>query len=141
MRWFLLTFLFSSPALAWEFHPGLPCRLTHSMGADEVELTYDPTQPLYTISLTRSAGWKHADVFSIEFIGPRGLVISTDRQSISSDGKTLSVADTGFGNVLNGLQFNQIAHARLGAQSLDISLEWAANPVDEFRRCEAEAGV
>ncbi|MEX0281958.1 MAG: hypothetical protein AB3N13_12320, partial [Arenibacterium sp.] len=113
----------------------------HDMGVDTVELTFDPGLPLYTISLTRAQGWREADVFTIEFIGPSGLVISTNRQEISADGGTLSVADTGFGNVLNGLQFNQLARARLGAQVVDISLDGAAEPVEKFRRCRAEAGV
>lgn len=136
-----MLFPLSQPAFAWEFHPGLPCRLTHDAPAGAVELTFDPTRPLYTISLTRADGWRAGDVFSIEFTGPAGLVISTNRHELSADGRTLTVTDTGFGNVLNGLQFNQNARARLGTQVFDIPLSGAADPVDRFRRCTPVAGV
>jgi hypothetical protein len=42
--------------------------------------------------------------------GPRGNMISTSRHALSDDGRTLSVSDRGFGNVLNGLEFNVRSH-------------------------------
>jgi len=129
------------PASAWEFHPGQPCRLTHQASDGFVELTYDPSQPIYTIQLTRADPWQAAEVFSMQFVGPMGLAISTNRQVLSADRRTLTVTDTGFGNVLNGLQFNNSARAVLGDQYFDMALIGAREPVDRFRRCAPEAGV
>lgn len=124
---------------AWEFTPGLPCLLTHEFGSVSVELTYDPTAPLYTISVTQAAPFTPAPIFSIRFVGKAPLTISTDRHRFSNDGRTLTVQDRGFGNVLNGLQFNEVAAAMLGAQVIPIPLDGAAGPVAAFRDCTVEA--
>ena len=128
-------------AAAWEFTPGLPCRLTHETAQVQVALTYDPTQPLYTISLTQAAPWPRGAVFSLQFTGAAPLTISPDRHRLSADGTALTVTDRGFGNVLNGLQFNDVATGSLGNRSVTIPLEGAAEPVDRFRRCEVTAGA
>lgn len=137
----LLLILLSTPAISWEFTPGLPCRLTHQTAQIDVALTYDPTQPLYTITLRQTARWPEAAVFSLTFSGPAGLSISTDRHQLSPDRTALTVTDRGFGNLLNGLQFNDLATARLGDQSVAIPLTGAEGPVDLFRRCEVAAGA
>ena len=136
-----LLILSALPAQAWEFTPGIPCLLTHETADVSVELTYDPGVPRYTISLSRPQGFAPAAVFSITFIGPFPLGISTDRHQLSADGSTLTVEDRGFGNVLNGLQFNHTAVATLGTTRIEISLQDAAGPVAAFRDCRPQAGA
>ncbi|GFE51402.1 hypothetical protein So717_31550 [Roseobacter cerasinus] len=126
---------------AWEFTPGLPCQLTHETAEVVVELTHDPKQPLYSITLTRPTPWAWAPVFSMEFQGGAPLGIATDRHELSGDGTALTVTDRGFGNVLRGLALNDTAVASLGDQHVEIPLEGAADPVEQFRRCEARAGA
>ena len=148
----ILSLTLAQPVAAWEFTPGQPCLLTHSFHSDavkediEVKLTYDPTAPLYTISIRRSGGFSAGSVFAMTFMGPNPIRIQTDRQELSADRKTLTVMDTGFGNVLNGLQFNLIALAEFGEpplgaidQLLEIPLTGAAEPVAAFRACDAPA--
>lgn len=141
MRYLLCLFLSASPAYAWEFTPGLPCVLKHQTAEAEIELTYDPTQPLYTLSVRQNDVWPGAPVFAMRFDGPEGLTISTDRHALSRNGRTLSVADRGFGNVLNGLQFNDKATALLGDIAVSFPLDGAEQPVAAFRVCRAEPGV
>ncbi|WP_262386571.1 hypothetical protein [Roseobacter fucihabitans] len=133
--------LFATPVRAWEFTPGMPCRLTHETPEVSVELTYDPTQPLYTISLTRNVMWPHAEVFALQFEGHQALSIATDRHHIDKGGKRLTVADHGFKNVLDGLQFNETARAVTGNSSVSIPLAGALGPVKAFRNCAPVAGV
>ncbi|WP_300064024.1 hypothetical protein [uncultured Roseobacter sp.] len=133
--------MLATSAHAWEFTPGLPCRLTHETAEVAVELTHDPTQPLYSITLTRPAPWVPAPVFSMDFEGGATLGIATDRHQLNGDGTALTVTDRGFGNVLRGLAFNETAIATLGNQRVAIPLQGAAEPVEQFRRCEARAGV
>ncbi len=142
MRFFtLLLILAGHPAAAWDFTPGLPCRLTHDAAAAGVELTYDPTQPLYTITLRRPAPWPEADVFSLRFEGPAPLTISTNRHVLSDGGRALTVTDTGFGNVLDGLQFNRTATALIGGEEVTVPLDGAADPVAAFRLCRVDPSV
>ncbi|ABG30897.1 hypothetical protein CEP88_16220 [Roseobacter denitrificans] len=141
MRYALPLILFATACPAWEFTPGLPCLLNHEEGGAAVALTYDPTAPLYTISITTAEPWPVAPNFSMRFDGPSGLMISTDRQTFSADRRTLTVTDRGFGNVLNGLQFNESATATLGAATVRFSLSDAAEPVSDFRQCRASPGV
>lgn len=131
----------AAPAQAWEFTPGLPCRLHHTEGDIDVTLTFDPTQPLYSVTVTQPQPWPEADVFAMRFDGPAPLAIGTDRHQLDPTGRSVTVTDTGFGNVLNGLQFNDAATATLGDRSVSVSLEGAAEPVAAFRACEVEAGA
>jgi len=137
----LLLILAGQPAAAWDFTPGLPCRLIHDAAAAQVELTYDPTQPLYTITLRRPAPWPDAPVFSLRFDGPAPLTISTNRHVLSDGGRALTVTDTGFGNVLDGLQFNRTATALIGGEEITVSLDGAAEPVAAFRLCRVDPSV
>ena len=105
-----------------------------------MRLTFDPTGPLYTIAVTLDGPWNAAPVFAMKFDGRRPIFIQTDRFGLTDDDRTLSVADKGFGNVSNGLQFNDSATALLGNQAASVSLEGAAEPVAAFRAC-AEAGI
>lgn len=127
---------FGSAAQAWEFTPGTPCILTHETDSLAIELTYDPGAPLYTISLTQTIAFVSAPLFTMQFGSQLPITISTDQHVLSNEGRTLTVTDRGFGNVLNGLQFNSAAIAALGPQSFNIPLLEAADPVAQFRACD-----
>lgn len=130
-------FLSSMPAAAWEFTPGPVCLLTHATPEADVALTYDPAVPEYTITVSRSGRpFPVAPVFAMQFDGPRGLTISTTRhQNPEGDPARVRVTDTGFGNVLDGLQFNRTATALVGDEAIVFPLDGAAGPVAEFRAC------
>ncbi|MDJ0824836.1 MAG: hypothetical protein QNJ16_04970 [Rhodobacter sp.] len=141
MRLALFLALLATPLHAWEFTANPVCTLTHTAKSIEVTVTYDPRQAeAYAIAVTQPAPWPAAPVFSIHFDGPRGLTISTARHRLSNDNATLTVSDTGFGNVLNGLEFNATATAVLGDTEVPVSLEGAAPAVREFRAC-SEGGL
>lgn len=131
-----LVLLGAQAASAWEFTPGTPCLLTHETDISSVELTFDPTGPLYSISLTQAAPFVDAPIFSMQFAGQQPISISTDRHQLSNEGRTVTVVDRGFGNVLNGLQFNHTATATLGTQVMSFNLADAADPVAAFRACD-----
>ena len=139
MHMLLALILLAAPAQAWEFTPGLPCLLTHETEEARIELTYDPTRPLYTITLTRAEPWTEAPAFQMRFDGPQPRIIGTDRHRLSNGNRSLTVTDRGFGNVLDGLQFNRSATALTGDVALDIPLAGAAGPVAAFRACDAPA--
>lgn len=132
--------LFTGPAGAWEFTPVPICTLTSQTENGEVRVTYNPIDGLYKMHLSygkafEGLSWEPRSTFSIEFAGESGLTISTNRHVISENGKVLSVQDTGFGNVLNGLEFNSIAKAKTGSSTMIMSLSGAAEPVQAFRAC------
>lgn len=133
---YLLLLVSALPVQAWEFTPGTPCLLTHETPEVSVELTYDPTVPLYSISLTRPGAFAPAPIFSMQFQGRTPIGISTAEHQLSNGGRTLTVVDSGFGNVLNGLQFNDRVTATLGNQNVTIPLAGAAEPVAAFRKCD-----
>lgn len=133
MRQLLLLLLLTSPAHAWEFTPTPICTLSHSEASARVTLTYDHTTTLYTISVTAPQGWPTAPAFSIRFDGAAPNIISTQRHQ--SDGATLTVTDSGFGNVLDGLEFNATATAFTQTSAVTVSLDGAAGPVQQFRAC------
>ena len=126
----------AGPAWAWQAGvEGAICTLEHSGAEAQVRLTYDPAQPLYSIAIRRAAPWPEAAVFAIRFVGPRGLTISTGAHVLSDDGRTLTVTDRGFGNVLNGLEFNAAALAMAGDAVVALDLAGAAPEVAAFRAC------
>lgn len=137
----LILFLTASPAAAWEFTPGLPCVLRHASDTAAIELTYDPTRPLYTVTVSQATPFDSAPLFSMSFEGDRPLQISTDRHIPSRDGRSVTVSDRGFGNLLNGLQYNDRVAAILGTAEVSFSLAGAAPAVAAFRNCKVEAGV
>ena len=51
-------------------------------------------------------------IFAIAFVGDSPFEITTNRHALSDDGQTLTVRDRGFGNVLNGMEFNTTAILR-----------------------------
>ena len=136
MRLALFLTLLTTSAQAWEFTPGLPCRLNHETSQARVELTYDPTRPVYTITITRTEAWPDAPVFGMRFDGPQGRAIGTSRHVLGEGGTSLTVTDRGFGNVLDGLQYNHTATAMAGDASVSFALDGAAEPVAAFRACD-----
>ncbi|MEM9755287.1 MAG: hypothetical protein AAF914_04805 [Pseudomonadota bacterium] len=128
--------LLASPAHAWEagMQDGL-CTLSHDEADVSVLITFDPAGPLYSFSIVRGAPWPDAANFGIRFLGPRAGMIVTDRHVLDVGGLRLSVTDTGFGNVLAGLEFNQIAEAMIGREVVAIPLDDAAPAVAAFRSC------
>lgn len=131
----LLLAALAGPAQAWTFSPVPVCTIAHETAEGSATVTFDPATALYAISLQRDAPWPAAPLFSIRFEGPRGLAISTDRHVLADGGHRLTVTDTGFGNVLDGLQYNRLALPRTGNAGLPLPLEGAAEAVAAFRAC------
>ena len=127
--------LAAQPALAWEFMPNPICTVSHETSEVTFKMTFDHASRLYALDLTTPDPWPSHPVFSIRFEGPRGLTISTTRQTYSKDRRTLTATDTGFGNVLNGLEFNRVATPMIGPLAIDIPLDGAAPEIASFRKC------
>ena len=128
--------LLATPAGAWEFRVDPVCTLSHEMTAGSVTVTYDPRLPVpYAISVTRAEPWPEGAVFGIAFGGVRDLTISTTRHVRGDGGRTLTVTDRGFGNVLDGLEFSARAVAFVGDATLSVPLAGAAPEVAAFRAC------
>ena len=117
------------------------CELAHTGEAADVLVTYDPRSGQYAIAITLDAPWPDAPSFAMRFDGPRANTITTDRHVLSDGGRTLTVTDQGFGKVLNGLEFNFVASAFSGDQSVAVSLTGAAPEVQKFRACVDGVGV
>jgi hypothetical protein len=134
--------LAATPAAAWQAgSDGRVCTLTHSAPEAEVLLTYDPAGPLYTITVTLPEPWPVHPVFAIAFEGGRALQIATDRHERSADGRSITVTDRGFGNVLDGLAQNRVAVIVQGPRAVPVSLAGAAPEVAIFRNCGALPAV
>lgn len=127
--------LTTAPVLAWEAKSGRICELTYDGVNASVRVTYDPAVPEYSIAVTSQRPWPNDPIFAMRFDGPRGNTITTGRQVISRDGTTVTVTDSGFGNVLNGLEFNQTATAVLGDRTVTVPLDDAGPAVRDFRVC------
>lgn len=136
MRLSAILAVLATPAAAWEFTPTPICTLTHETEAAALRITYDSTEYVLTLTL-KDGTWAPSPGFEIRFDGRRPLTISTDRHALG--GPELSVTDRGFGNVLDGLQFNDTATAFTDGQAITIPLQDAAEPVAAFRRCPAPA--
>jgi hypothetical protein len=136
MRLLLLALLAASPATAWEFTPVPVCTLRHATEEASVTVTFDLRQPEpYAIRLDRTAPWPEAPSFAIDYAGARPLTITTSRHRLSDGGTAVTVTDEGFGNVLDGLEFNATATAILGDVRAPFPLDGAAGPVRDFRAC------
>jgi hypothetical protein len=132
----LFALLVASPAQAWEFTPVPVCTLSHRTEDASVTVTFDPRQPEpYAIRVDRAAPWPEGPVFAIDYAGSRPLTISTSRHRLSDGGTAVTVSDEGFGNVLDGLEFNATATALLGDARVPFPLDGAAGPVRDFRAC------
>ena len=137
LRALLILLMTAAPALAWEARSGRVCELTHEGEATRIRLTFDPAIALYGITIMPDRPWAPGPIFAIRFDGPLGLTISTDRHVILGDGAALTVTDRGFGNVLDGLEFNNTATALLGDRAVSFSLDGAGPAVRAFRACAA----
>ena len=133
--------LMAAPAQAWEAGSGEVCELSHDGETASVRVTYDPAIRQYAIAISLDRPWSPAPLFAMRFDGPRSLTITTDRHVLSDGGTTLTVTDRGFGNVLNGLEFNLTATALLGTRAVAVSLEGAAPAVQAFRACADAVSV
>lgn len=133
MRSILTLILFAAPAHAWEFTPNPICTLSHTEPTADIAVTYDHATRLYAIAVTSPDGWPKAAAFSIRFDGAQPSTISTTRHS--TDANTLTVTDVGFGNVLDGLEFNATATAFTQTAAVTVSLTGAAPEVQKFRAC------
>jgi hypothetical protein len=136
MRMLLPLLLVAGPAQAWEFTPAPVCTLTHATPEASVTVTWDPRQAEpYAIRIDRAEPWPGGPVFAIDYVGGRPLTISTSRHRLGDGGTSLTVTDGGFGNVLDGLEFNETATALLGEARVPFPLAGAAEPVRAFRAC------
>lgn len=127
----------TAPANAWEFTPGSPCLLTSPPGDVAMALTYDPSAPRYTVSITAPEPWPKSQLFVMQFDGPIARQIGTNRHTLSDDGRTLTVTDSGFGNVLDGMAEGAQVVALAGDVAVVISLSGVKAPLAAFRACEA----
>jgi len=124
------------PALSWEFTADPVCTLSHSLPGAEIVLTYDPARPEYTLRLTRSdTPWPEAPSFALVFEGGYPLQLGTAEHRLTDAGATLVVRDSGFGNVLNGMERNRTAIALTGQTALRIPLDGVTEPLARFRAC------
>ena len=141
-RFALIISLIATPIWAWEFTDIPVCTVSHETGEISLKMTFDHGSGVYALALARPVPWPAGQVFSIRFDGPRGLTISTDRQVISDNGRKLTASDQGFGNVLNGLEFNQTATPALGGPHLVDELVELMHFLHELhRRLEVEVLV
>ena len=139
MRSALALILFASPAAAWEFSASPICTLTDTSEAGEMTVTYDPAITEYTITVTLPDGtWPDATTFGMAFANDSPISIQTDRFTRSADGRSLTVTDRGFGNVLNGLEFNSRAYAILGDMTVGFALDGIDPAITAFRNCPAD---
>ncbi|SEQ01044.1 hypothetical protein SAMN05428995_102302 [Loktanella sp. DSM 29012] len=125
-------------AAAWTFKADPICKMIQPTGGGSITVTYDPATGEYAMMLTLVTDhWVPSDRLTMAFIGARPFQISTDRHFLSDNDTRLTVTDTGFGNVLDGLQFNDVAQVRSGDQTMTIPLAGAAEAVAAFRNCPA----
>ncbi len=141
MRVLVFVLLSATPAAAWEAsREGPVCLLTQRTEEAEIIVSHDITKAVpYAIDLTVDGGWQDGPVFAIRFDGLGPRTITTDRHTLVGD--TLTVTDTGFGNVLDGIALNFVALATTGQTALVIPLEGAAPEVEAFKACAANLGV
>lgn len=135
MRALVLLFL-ATPAQAWDFTPTPICTIRNDTPTLQVRVTYDPGQAQpYAITLMRPDPWPVTETFGLRFEGPMAMTIGTSRHQLSPDGRTVTVTDTGFGNVLDGLALNGFAAALAGDLLVPFDLTGARPAVEAFRAC------
>ncbi|NJS40597.1 MAG: excinuclease ABC subunit B [Rhodobacteraceae bacterium] len=136
MRALIALLLLAVPAQAWDFTPIPVCTIAKDTPTLLVRVTFDPSRPEpYAISLTRPEPWPLTDSFGLRFDGPQAMTIGTARHRVSNDGRILTVSDTGFGNVLDGLAQNTTATALAGGAEVPVDLTGAEPAVEAFRAC------
>ena len=140
MRLLLALFCFSTPAFGWEATQGSICTLSHSTNTARIFLTYDPSKPIYTLTVTlKSRTWSPSPWFAMRFEGGTPIEIATARHVLSQNQFDLTASDTGFGNVLDGLEYNDTALAFTQNQVVQFPLDGAAPEVRKFRNCSGAA--
>lgn len=140
-RVFILLLLSTSPALAWEARSGIICELAYEGEQGSISVTYDPAIQEYSIAIAPEQPWSPGSVFVMRFEGAQADTITTDRHELSADGSTLTVTDRGFGNVLNGLEFNTTATVLLAYRAISVPLAGAGPAVRDFRTCATSLAV
>lgn len=136
MRAALLFLILGTPAHAWTATVGQICTLTHETDAASIVLTYDPAQPLYSLTVThKTESWTQTPWFAMRFQGANPIEIATPRHVLSDGASSLTVTDSGFGNVLDGLEYNQTAYAFTQDRMTEFPLGGAAPEVRIFRAC------
>lgn len=137
MRSLIALAFLASPAVAWEFTAVPVCTIKLDTPDLSLRVTYDPAlaEP-YGIALTLPAPWPESDSFGLRFEGPAALTIGTARHKLSPDGRTLTVTDKGFGNVLDGLAYNGTATALAAGTEIPFDLTGARPAVEAFRACD-----
>jgi len=137
MRLALILAALPFPVLAWDFSPDPICTLTHQATDAEIAVTYDPALPEYALYITLREGvWPQTATFGMRFSGGPPINISTTGHILSADGATLTVRDRGFGNVLDGIEFNTSVDIIIGNQTqLTADLRAADPAVQAFRAC------
>jgi hypothetical protein len=142
MRAMIALFLLATPTQAWVFTATPVCTILNDTPALSIRVTFDPSQPEpYTIALTRPDPWPVTETFGLSFDGPAAMTIGTSRHELSNGGRTLSVTDTGFGNVLDGLAYNGKATALVGDTAIPFELTGAGPAVEAFKACEVVPSV
>ena len=132
----LLALLATSAAADWQFEETTVCVLTGEATNSVVIVTHDYAEGRYTIAMQQPGEtWQPGPTLSIAFEGQRPLTIGTDQHVLSEAGDVLSVSDRGFGNVLDGMQFNEQMTILTGDHSVVVSLDQAAPAVQQFRDC------
>lgn len=136
MRIALILAILPFPATAWEFSPTPICTLSHQNADAEFTVTFDASLPEYALSIRLATGiWDTSPVFQLSFLGANSLQIGTIEHSFSADSTTLFVRDSGFGNVLDGLEFNDAAIASAAPKSVSFDLTNADPAIQAFREC------
>lgn len=136
MRWSIALLLLAAPAHSWEFTATPICTIAEDTSGLSIRVTHDPAAPEpYAITLTRPDPWPATESFGLRFEGPAGMTIGTNRQTLSPDGRSLTVTDKGFGNVLDGLALNVTGTALAGETEVPFDLAGAAPAVEAFRAC------
>lgn len=136
MRTACLAMCIAVPAHAWEFTPDPICTIWHETDTARLTVSYDPSLPQpYTLDLRRDTPLPPGPVFAMNFRGIGEFTITTSRHRLSEDNRRLTVTDTGFGNVLSGLEFNAVANALIGETVEPFPLDDAAPAVRAFRDC------
>ncbi|MDX8347914.1 excinuclease ABC subunit B [Cognatiyoonia sp. IB215446] len=130
--------LFAWPAAAWQFSPSPICTLTETTVDGTLTITYDASLPEYVITITLpDTRWPKAPEFAMAFSGNQPIALRTERHQLSDDRRSLTVTDTGFGNVLNGLEFNLRAYATSGGTTVGFTLTDIGPAIRDFRNCPA----
>lgn len=144
MKMFCVIACLGTPAVAWEaYRDGPVCLLEHTSETGHILVSHDPRNPQpYAIQLRQTdSSWTGGPVFAIQFDGPGRSLITTQRHQVLDNGAELVVTDSGFENVLRGLEQNFVALATLGGQAMVLPLDGAAPEVARFRTCSLGAGV